>query len=229
MREWATPCPGVHRDRCESGQAAAICVVVGARWAKPWYAAAVDLARLERRLAQTASVRPEGVAVAAVAAVLRPGPEPELLFIRRAEHPADPWSGHMAFPGGRQNLGDSSPLGAAVRETKEELGLDLEADARWLGALPPVPASARGRRIPLVIHPFVFSLAGPRPTLVPDPGEVAEALWIPLPVLEAPERRETLVQIYEGEPVPLPCCRYEGRAIWGLTLHMLDTLLAASR
>ena len=63
---------------------------------------------------------------AAVAIVVREGTDgPQVLLIRRAEHPGDAWSGHMAFPGGREDPGDESLLATAIRETFEELALDL--------------------------------------------------------------------------------------------------------
>src|SRR5688500_11808432 len=78
---------------------------------------------------------------AAVALVLRDGPQGlELLFIRRAEHPLDPWSGQIAFPGGRAEPGDADLRTTAIRETAEELGFDLAADAEYLGHLDEVQA-----------------------------------------------------------------------------------------
>ncbi|MEL6190105.1 MAG: CoA pyrophosphatase [Myxococcota bacterium] len=169
---------------------------------------------------------------AAVAAVLRDEPSgraPELLFIRRAEHPGDPWSGHMAFPGGRVDPGDASPFAAALRETREEISLDLVSEARHLGDLSPVPAVAKGKPVSMVIHPFVFAVQGGGPPLTPDPSEVAEALWIPLELFFDPSARETLDYEYEGARLQLPCYRWQGRTVWGLTLKMIDELTAALR
>lgn len=167
---------------------------------------------------------PAGHREAAVAAVLRGDRAPELLFIRRAEHPSDPWSGHMAFPGGRVDAADPSPLHAARRETREEVRLDLEASARLVGRLSTLPAVGRGRPVPLVIHPFVFVAGTDHPPLEPDPREVQEAVWVPLAHLLDPARRSTLRYEHEGRALDLPCCRYRGRVIWGLTLRMFDEL-----
>jgi 8-oxo-dGTP pyrophosphatase MutT (NUDIX family) len=162
---------------------------------------------------------------AAVAAIFRQVPSRlELLFIRRAEHPHDPWSGHMAFPGGRVDPSDSGPLGAAVRETREELSLDLDTNATLVGELSHVPAVAHGRPVPMVIFPFVFSLTG-ESSLVPDAREVQEAVWVPFDFLLDEANRNTLERRIAGVPMRLPAYHYEGRTIWGLTLKMVDELM----
>jgi 8-oxo-dGTP pyrophosphatase MutT (NUDIX family) len=163
---------------------------------------------------------------AAVAAVLRAGAAGvELLFIHRAEHHLDPWSGHMAFPGGRVEAEDPDPLAAALRETREELALDLERDAILLGALPEVHTHLRHGPGALVVVPFVFEVRG-EPALVPN-REVQEAVWVPLPFLLDRANRGDFLWHGRGFPLLLPCYRYEGRLIWGLTLAMLDPLLDA--
>jgi 8-oxo-dGTP pyrophosphatase MutT (NUDIX family) len=165
---------------------------------------------------------------AAVAAVLRPGADGlELLFILRAEHPRDPWSGHMGWPGGRLHPDDPSPLAAAVRETREELSLDLGRDAELLGALPEVRTHLRRPAMPHWVAPFVFAIAGD-PALTLN-HEVREALWVPLAFLLDRRNRGRFVWTGRGVPLLLPCYRFEGRVIWGLTLGMLDDLFAALR
>lgn len=162
---------------------------------------------------------------AAVAAILRgTAGEAEILLIRRAEHPRDPWSGHMAFPGGRRDEADPSLLATAIRETREEVGLDLEARGELVARLPDLPAVARGRRLGLTIAPFVFVLRGEVSLGLND--EVAEALWAPLGALGRGEGAGTLVYPWEGVPIELPCLHVEGRVVWGLTYQMLQSLFA---
>ena len=165
---------------------------------------------------------------AAVSAVFRDGAdEAELLFIHRAEHPDDPWSGQMAFPGGRVDPGDETSLAGALRETREELDLDLTRHGRLLGRLSDVRAVARGRRLPLVIEPYVFELRG-SPALTPN-HEVADVGWVPLSFLTDRSHRSTMQWRVDDVSIPLPCYRYDGYLIWGLTLQMLDELLELLR
>jgi len=138
-----------------------------------------DLEHIRGRLAARepiALTADEDMKRAAVAAILRPGPSSaEVLFIRRAEHPGDPWSGHMAFPGGRQDPGDVALLDTARRETLEEIGLDLSR-AELLGRLDDLQAVARGVHTDLLIRPFVFALEGEPP--LPS-GPCSGARWTP--------------------------------------------------
>ncbi len=163
--------------------------------------------------------------LASVAAVLRerPGGDDELLFIKRAVHPLDPWSGQMAFPGGRMEPGDGSAFHTVIRETLEEVGIDLERDARLVGRLDDVQAMARGRTVPLVIRPFVFCLTGP--ARIRPNEEVDDVGWIPVPWLLSGQGRGTMDYDWHGVTVQLPCVRYQGYLVWGLTYRMLSSLL----
>lgn len=166
---------------------------------------------------------------AAVAIVLREVTEqPQVLLIRRAQRAGDPWSGHMAFPGGREEPCDESLLATALRETREELALNLADSGTLLGRLGDLPAIARGRRIGMVIAPFVFELTGD-PELTYDPYEVAEAVWAPLDPLLRGARRTTFAAEREGQPVHLPAHDVDGRIVWGLTYRMLENLFALLR
>jgi 8-oxo-dGTP pyrophosphatase MutT (NUDIX family) len=183
--------------------------------------------RIERLPRPPASALPG--ARASVAAILRDagaGRDAELLLIRRAERDGDPWSGHMAFPGGRRDAADATLLATAVRETREEVGIDLEADGRLLAELPELPAVARGRRTGLTITPFVFALHRDV-ALAFDHEEVAEALWTPFGPLARAEGAAMMPYEHEGYQLELPCLHVDGRVVWGLTYRMLQTLLEA--
>lgn len=165
---------------------------------------------------------------AAVAAILRERPgEVELLFIRRAEHPRDPWSGQMGLPGGRVEPADATPLDAALRETREEVGLDLAASGQLLGRLSEVRTHLPLGSIPHSVVPFVFSVDGD-PDFAPN-EEVQEVLWVPLSFLADDSNRSAFTWVRKGLPLPMPCFRFEGRVIWGLTLRIVDDLLSLSR
>jgi 8-oxo-dGTP pyrophosphatase MutT (NUDIX family) len=144
----------------------------------------------------------------------------QLLFILRAQQPNDPWSGHMAFPGGRREEQDTTLLDAARRETREELSIDLARHGELLGQLDDVHASARGRVVPLVITPFVFLLTEP---VTPAPNEeVDEVHWIPATRLLDPAAGSTVPYVLDGQRYDLPCFEVaSGRVIWGLTYQML--------
>jgi 8-oxo-dGTP pyrophosphatase MutT (NUDIX family) len=109
--------------------------------------------RLASRTAVDALVEP-GMRLAAVAAVLRVTHEPELLFIKRADAPGDPWSGHMAFPGGRHDAVDASLAETAVRETREETAIDIVASGRLVGRLDDL--APRSPMLPrILIRPYI--------------------------------------------------------------------------
>ncbi len=158
---------------------------------------------------------------AAVAMLLREGAAgPEVFFIRRAEHPRDPWSGHMAFPGGRRDAGDATLLETAMRETREEVGLDLSREAEHIGQLDDLQAIARGKPQETVIRPFVFEVQRESPLQVDD-REVAEALWTPLLPLYRGEVDTIRPYKWHGTSIDFPAYQVEGRLVWGLTYQML--------
>ncbi len=162
---------------------------------------------------------------AAVAMVFRvtDAISPDVLLIRRSEHPTDPWSGHMAMPGGRMEETDASLQAAAERETSEEVGLNLSHYGQLLGRLDDVSAVARGRRLGLTIAPFVYSVTAP-PALRAN-HEVQESVWIPLRDLAGNQFRDTKKYEFAGSTIHLPCWNWNGRVIWGLTYNMLEALI----
>jgi 8-oxo-dGTP pyrophosphatase MutT (NUDIX family) len=188
-----------------------------------------DLELIRRALRPTEPLRPGNDGkFAAVAAVLRPGADgAEVLLIRRAEHERDPWSGHMAFPGGRFDPEDSDLLQTALRETREEVGLDLSTRATLLGPLDVLPAIARGRRVGMTIAPYVFALE--RESSLSPNHEVVETLWAPLSWLTKSEHAATVNYQMDGQTLELPAWNVRGRIVWGLTYRMLQALLERVR
>jgi len=165
---------------------------------------------------------------ASVAAVLRYASEPEVLLIRRTEAPGDPWSGQMAFPGGRQEPEDPNLVATALRETEEEVGIDLNRSAELLGRLDDVQATARARRLDLVIVPHVFVLREPV-VLRLSSSEVDEALWAPLGPMLGGQAATTRPWEHEGHRLDLPGYRVGRHIVWGLTYRMLQLLFDAAR
>jgi len=180
-----------------------------------------DLEHVRRALAGTRlpDRSPDGQQ-AAVALILA-GATLDLHFclIRRAEHDLDRWSGHMALPGGRVEAGDPSARAAAIRETREEVGLQLDC-APYLGSLDVLPVSSAGKPTGIELSSFVFHLGDSLAQLTPS-EEVAEAFWVPLRHLLDPRNAARKATVREGHPVSHPAILYQGHCIWGLTHRLL--------
>ena len=160
---------------------------------------------------------------AAVAVILREGePGTQILFIKRAEKPGDPWSGHMAFPGGHREPEDAGLVGAAVRETLEETGIDLARHGHYLGAVDEQRASPRGRELDMLIAPHVFLLHS-RPNVALN-YEVDEVVWNDLSELMGNSLHDTEVVPIQGQPTTFNGYRLAGgHFVWGLTYRMLKS------
>ena len=168
---------------------------------------------------------PDGTTRAAVILLLRAGvAEPEALFVVRASHENDPWSGHVALPGGRWEPDDADLRETAIRELSEETGLEL-GRRHILGRLDELhPVS---RHIPrIAITPFVAWRAS-----VPEVERTVEIdghFWAPISELRAPTRRGSLAFERDGEELTFPTIEYAGHAGWGLTYSIVNNFLALS-
>ena len=197
----------------------------------PWLAAALEHPRIAR-IATMLRQRPGAVIVpgggarhAAVALIVRLAldADVELLMIKRAAYAGDPWSGHIALPGGRQEPADASLQHTAMRETFEETAVDLAADGVLLGTLDEV--HPRTPRLPsLIIRPFVF-VAPSEITIVPS-AEVADAFWVPLELLAHPSATGEATFTDRGVERTERSFRLGEHVIWGLTERILRQFIS---
>jgi 8-oxo-dGTP pyrophosphatase MutT (NUDIX family) len=165
---------------------------------------------------------PERLAAILLALRAREDGEPELLMIKRAEAVGDPWSGHIACPGGRMEPGDRDLAVTAVRETWEETGIDVARDGRLLGHLDDLsPRSALLPRI--VIRPYV-ALVRAGVELVPSP-EVASAFWVPLSALREQGAWGMGLVHSRGGRRNVSTFQHGEYTVWGITERVLRQFL----
>ena len=151
----------------------------------------------------------------------------EACFILRTERDGDPWSGQVAFPGGRAEPDDADAAAVAERETWEEIGLRL-AREQCLGALPVQPlfrVGPRGSLSPFVYHVGTdFTRGGNGGWRAILNHEVSKAFWVPLHHLFDPGAATTIEWVRPGRPETVHAgIEFEGHVIWGLTLRVLGT------
>lgn len=142
----------------------------------------------------------------------------QILLIRRAEHPHDPWSGHWALPGGRRETCDRDLLATCIREAEEECGLQLDREAadqamglQWAGR-------AVGATIPVAVYAWHLTQ---RPALIPEPSEVQELHWLPCTRVRQAEQHElATVRTSHGSftagSIALP-----SNPLWGFTYRVI--------
>lgn len=183
------------------------------------------IARLDRALAGRAphlAERDEPFKEAAVALILRPlaDDDAEVLLIRRAVRAGDPWSGQIGLPGGRFEPDDASLEATALRESFEEVGIDLRADGRVLGALdeirPRTPVLP-----PIIVRPYVVVLDRSPALVLSD--EVAEARWVRLRELLVPGARVNTTVTVRDYRMQVDAYRHRDFTIWGMTERILTT------
>lgn len=147
----------------------------------------------------------------------------ELLLIRRAEDPRDPWSGHIALPGGRSEPGDDSLLATAIREVREEVGIDLEKDGEVLGQLEPLhPANPQLPRI--LVTPLVATVRSE--VAIRLSNEVQFVFWVSLDSLARTGRTATIEKTFEGRHYTLPAYPSLHGPVWGLTERIITQFLS---
>lgn len=161
----------------------------------------------------------DGAVCCAVALILREGDEgTEMLLVQRAEHPGDPWSGNLGFPGGKREPGDRTLRDAAERETREEIGLSLSRD-QYLGFL----GEIEGAHLPVRVACFVYRVEE-LPPLVPS-EEIADIFWVPLQKLRCCRGEADVT--FAGGTHRVPCFRLDPHRpiLWGLTYRLIERFL----
>ena len=182
--------------------------------------------QLEQRLAppRHIPIEPERVPQAAVSLILREAQgSAQALIIKRAERPGDHWSGNLALPGGRAQVGDADLIATAARETYEEVGIDLLDGGEFIGQLE-ILTPTNWRLPRLEITPFV-AVAPPRFMLSLN-GEVASAFWISIADLKREGRSSFFSMLLDGVINKWPAYPSEGGPIWGITERILSNFLA---
>ncbi len=184
----------------------------------------IDLRRVRAALAGAATTtleKPRRAAVAVVLSATRDSPDGlSVLLVQRSERSDDPWSGHIALPGGHEHRDDLDLLHTARRETLEEVGLDLQG-AELIGGLDDITPM---RSSDIVVRPFVFWLGQPAPLQLSQ--EIAEVLWLPLDELARPASRTTHEVDIRATRLKVPAYLVGERVLWGMTLRLLDDFLA---
>lgn len=195
-----------------------------------------DFESIRRRLDQQLAppyrlqIEPERVRQAAVTLLLREtSGKAEALIIKRAEFEGDPWSGHLALPGGRAEAQDEDLLATAAREVREEIGIDLldaagpnGARTRFIGQLPLI--APRNPGLPTIEITPLVALA-PQELTLQLSNEVETAFWVSIPQLKHEGPSATYLLRHQDLILKRPAYPTEAGLIWGITERILTSFL----
>lgn len=159
-------------------------------------------------------VSDEQGANAAVALLFKGFANPSILFVKRIQNPADPWSGQIALPGGKRDGKDKSLKDTVIRETLEETGINLER-CRFLGVMSVLKSMPRPE---IKVLPFVIFLEH-EPAITLSERELEKYVWIPIEQLA---KNKATVTFSYGES---PAYVINDTVIWGLTHRIIEELM----
>ncbi|MEM2029691.1 MAG: CoA pyrophosphatase [Candidatus Bathyarchaeia archaeon] len=137
-----------------------------------------------------------------------------LLAVKRVESSKDPWSGHFSLPGGKRESKDRDLLETVVRETMEEIGVDLR-ESIFLGVVEPERSQLNPN---IIVLPFVFLLEK-EPTVNLNRCELERDVWVPISALLNNER---IIEVGSNKH---PAFIVGDIVIWGLTYRILKKVL----
>lgn len=148
----------------------------------------------------------------------------EIGYILRAVRNEDRWSGQIGFPGGKRDPQDSTDLETAIRETREEIGLNLSTQ-QLVGRLDDIQARKAGSLLDFFIRPYVFHIKEAiQPRLNPD--EVADFFWVPFKDILSEENKTEYELIRDQIHIRLPARKLpQERVLWGLSYLMTQNLV----
>ena len=159
---------------------------------------------------------------AAVAMIVRELPgDLEILFIERASDIRDPWSGHLAFPGGKVEPGEQARQ-AAERETREEIGLVLESEL-YLGRMSDIV----GANLPVRVSCFAYAAVSTAIHPVVN-REVRDVFWARLSDIRDPARHQTATVGFSGRSLEVPAIilpQPDKPVLWGITYRLVMQFL----
>jgi 8-oxo-dGTP pyrophosphatase MutT (NUDIX family) len=173
---------------------------------------AIVIEQLSRRLGPLTDEQRANAAVAMI--LTREESDFSILFVKRVENPADPWSGQIGLPGGKREPEDKNLQQNVIRETLEETGISL-LHSQFLGVLPALRSTPRPE---LMILPFVAFLER-RPSIRLNKKELESFLWIPL---QQVLKGKNTVRI--GSQL-MPAYVVGETVIWGLTYKIVESFI----
>ena len=178
---------------------------------------------LRRALERDIGVAGDTAVLRASVCVLVAGDDrtPVICLVRRARWADDPWSEHIALPGGSRT-GNETPAETVRREVREEVGLSI-ADTEELTALPQLRIRLAGRERTLLLDSFVYRRIGPVPSLQCSP-ELHSAFWVPISALWNPANLDCLALGDQSDTLVYPAVRLPQGIVFGITLRVFMLL-----
>ena len=141
----------------------------------------------------------------------------ELLLVKRADVPGDPWAGDIAFPGGKRSPQDRDIMQTVLREVMEETSIDLES-SNYLGKMEVLSSIVKPE---YNILPMIFKQETEQDIKINE--ELTSYLWFPFNEIEGSRGRATV------KNMEVPVFRVGGEVVWGLTYQIIEKLLEFSR